>query len=1047
MRVFLIILVCSLFLTGTASAQSIGASLQGTITDSTGAVVPGAKVVVRNKGTGARQEVVSDDTGRYHLPLLPPGEYEMEFSAAQFQTVMRNGVRLTVGQDATQDAALAPAGVSAMVQIDSARETVDTSSATLSSLVTQEQIRDLPLNGRSFEQLALLQPGVTGALSAGNDVVGGRTPKISINGARPEQNNFLLDGTDINNVYNKTPGSVAGVLLGVDAVLEFRVLTNAYSAEYGGRAGGVINAVTRSGTNDFHGSGFYFHRNSALDAKNFFDKAGDPIPLFRRHQYGGVIGGPIKHDKSFFFAAYEGLKENLGISGLTFVPDLNARQGILPASTPGGPPRIIPIHPAIPQYLELLFPLPNGPSRGDGTAQYLFSPNQPLKEFFIQGRVDHRLSDKSSLFGRYTISNGNVDRQIANKPPVAFTKERSRNQYVTLEHQYTFSPTSLNILRVGFNRSTQEADNQRTSPMPNPYLPGEQFGYVTVTGLANEIAGDFRLPRLDRLNNFQLGDTVLVTKGHHDIKFGFQGQRLQFNQNTTSQRGGILIFSNLENFLRGIANNVDFAVPGKIDPVRGYRQSMLGLFIQDDWKVAKNMTLNLGLRYEYATVPTEANGKVSNLRNVTDTQVTVGDPWYQGSKLNFAPRVGIAWDPFGDGKTSIRAGFGMFYDQLLPKYYFFSGSLNPPFTTRTTIVRNTAANPPVVVPFPVLTGFDPNAPIRAQLQTTNFDLQTPVIKQFNLSVQRQLPGDWTMTLGYAGSRGNHLIRLADANLAPETMVNGVKVYQPQLGRRNPNFAGIFQRSSDAQSFYNAAQLSLIKQYSHNWRAQLSYTFSRSVDDSSGINSQDFGNVVQYGLDFYDRLADRGLSAFHVKHNLTFNWTYDLPFGKGLDGLAGAVVKGWQLNSITSVRSGHPFTVRMGFNRSGNLNTTGFSANERPNLVPGVNPILGGTNRYLNIAAFALPAANTRGNLGRNTFIGPNLFAMDLSIIKTFNLGEKRKLHFRTEIFNLPNHPNFAVPSGLISFTSAAGAVAGSFGNITSTVTTSRQIQFGLKLEY
>ncbi len=319
--------------------------------------------------------------------------------------------------------------------------------------------------------------------------------------------------------------------------------------------------------------------------------------------------------------------------------------------------------------------------------------------------------------------------------------------------------------------------------------------------------------------------------------------------------------------------------------------------------------------------------------------------------------------------------------------------------------------------------------------------------QYNISIQRALPGDWTLMLGYAGSRGKHLIRLADANLAPEIMVNGVKTYQPLLGRRNSAFAGIFQRVSDAESFYNSLQLSMLKQFSRNWRAQVSYTFSRSVDDSSGINSQDFGNVVQYGLDFYDRTADRGLSAFHVKHNLTFNWTYEVPFGKNLKGVAGALIKGWQVNNITSIRSGHPFTVRLGFNRSGNLNTTSFAAHERPNVVPGVNPILGGPDRYLDIAAFSLPAANTRGNLGRNTLIGPGLFSTDLSIVKTFAFSEKRRLHFRTEIFNLPNHPNFAVPSGLTAFTNAAGAVAPNFGRITSTVTTLRQIQFGLKFEY
>jgi hypothetical protein len=560
--------------------------------------------------------------------------------------------------------------------------------------------------------------------------------------------------------------------------------------------------------------------------------------------------------------------------------------------------------------------------------------------------------------------------------------------------------------------------------------------------VVTELGGDFRLPRLDRLNNFQWGDTLFLTRGAHALRLGAQGQRLQFNQNTVSQRGGVLNFDSLELFLQGRARSADVALPGLVDPVRGYRQSLFGFFVQDDYKFRSNLTFNVGLRYEFVTVPTEVNGKISNLRNVSDNQLTVGDPWHNNPSLkNFAPRIGVAWDPFGGGNTSVRAGFGIFYDEILPKYYFFSGSLNPPFTTRTSI-----NNPP----FPVITqGFNPNAPVRAQLQTVNFDLQTPYVMQFNLSLQRSLPGDVDVTVAYAGSRGNHLIRLGDANLAPESIVNGVKTYNPTAGRRNPNFTGIWQRVTDAQSFYHSAQLSVIKRYSAGLRAQLSYTFSRSIDDSSGINSQDFGNVVQYGLDWYDRTIDRGLSAFHVKHNLTFNWTYDLPFGRNLKGLAGALVKGWQLNNITAIHSGTPFTARLGFNRSGNLNTTSFSANERPNLKAGAssNPVLGGPDRYFDVNAFELPPVNTRGTLGRNTLIGPGLVNVDASIGKSFALGESRSLLFRAEVFNLPNHPNFAVPSGQIAFTNAQGAIAPTAGRITSTVTTSRQVQFGLKFTF
>src|SRR6516165_3199661 len=674
--------------------------------------------------------------------------------------------------------------------------------------------------------------GSTAVNAGGNDPVGGRTPKISINGMRPEQSSFLLDGTDINDVYNKTPGSVAGVLLGVEAVLEFQVLTNSYSAEFGRSAGGVINAVTRAGTNRLHGSAFEFLRNSAFDAKNFFDQATQPIPPFKRNQFGGVLGGPIRRDRTFFFGSFESLIDRLGVTGVTSVPNANARLGLLPS----GP---VKVNPAILPFLDTLFPLPNGRDLGGGVGQYLFTMPQPTDEYFGQGRIDHRFSERNSLFGRYTIDNGNINRPPLIKVPVATTRERSRNQYATLEDQHVFSSTLVNTLRAGFSRSDHESVNHRTlnTPADLTWIPGEPLGYLTISGLATEDFGDYRLPRLDRLNNWQSGDTVFVTRGSHGIKAGFDFQRLQFNQHTTSQVGGLLTFTSLSNFLQGIPSQFDFALPGGIDPDRGYRQGVAAFFFQDDIRVRSNLMLNLGLRYEFATVPTEVNGKISNLRNVTDPTLNVGGQWYRNPSLrNFAPRIGIAWDPFSNGKTSVRAGFGIFDDEILPKYYVFSGSTNPPFTQRSSIVRPLFPN--------LLANFDPNH-VLYQMQTLNYDLQNPYALQFNAGVQRSFPGNWLVSAAYSGSRGVHLFRVGDANLAPSTVVNGIKVYHPELGRRNPNFGSAAQRTSDAQSFYNALQLSAQKQVSSGLRAQFSYTFSRAIDDASGVNSQDFTDGTPY----------------------------------------------------------------------------------------------------------------------------------------------------------------------------------------------------------
>ncbi len=934
--------VCVLFtlLAGISYGQTVGASVQGIISDATGAVLPGANVTVKNSGTGATVELVSDERGRYLAPLLQPGDYEIQVALPGFQSVTRRGIRLAVGQNAVVDVKLDVGQVTNQVEVVADANPINLTSAALSGLVNDKEIRDLPLNGRSFQQLALLQTGVTAALAAGSDVVGGRTPKISINGARPEQNNFLLDGTDINNVYNKTPGSSAGVLLGVDAILEFQVLTNAYSAEFGRSAGGQINAVTRSGENSVHGSVFEFLRNSALDAKDFFDAKTKPIPPFKRNQFGATLGGPIARDKTFYFLAYEGLIERLGVSGATFVPDANARRGIIDGRT-------VQLHPQVGPYLAL-FPLPNARALSGGIGEYLFSGKQPTDEHFVQGRIDHHFSNKNAVFTRYTFDNGKVNRLPINKTPIAYTAESSRNQYSTTEWRHTFSPTLLNQIRFGINRSTSLADNVRTIDIPPSmsWLPGEKFGYFTISGVVTENGGDYRLPRFDRLNNISLGDTAFVTRGRHGVRFGFEGQRIHFNQNTTSQRGGIVTFPTLERFLTGTPSTVEF-VPG----------------------------------------------------------------------------------------------FGIFFDEILPKYYFFTGSLNPPFTTRTSLT-----NPP----FPnVVANFDPDT-VKPQLQVTSFDLKTPYIMQYNLAIQRQLPGNWDITIGYAGSRGNHLIRVGDINLAPWTIVDGKKVFQPELGRRNPNFVGTWQRVTDAQSFYNSLQVSAIKRFSSGFRAQTSYTFARSIDDASGINSQDFSNNIQYVADFYDRTYDRGLSAFHVKHNLTFNWTYDLPFARNTRGVANVLFKGWQLNNITTISTGPPFTAQIsGYNRSGNLNTTNFSLNERPNLKPGAsnNPILGGPDRYWDVNAFELGPLNQRGNLGRNTMIGPGLVNVDFSLVKSFDVSEGKSLQFRAEAFNAPNHPNFAVPSLRTAFTSATGVPSPTAGIISSTVTRPRQIQFGLKLMY
>ncbi len=1033
MRIITILLLL-LTLSAMAAAQTTGAGVVGTITDPAGALLAGTSLQIRNTKTGATWALTTDAAGRFRAPLLPPGEYELSVSAEDFvragEAILER-IQLTVGDEARINLAvsLEPNGPTKGRFV--AR--INLTSGALSGLVDDHVIRDLPLNGRSFQQLALLQPGVTLSRSSGNDPNGGRMPKITINGTRPELSSFLLDGTDINDVFSKTPGLVAGVLLGVEAVREFRVMINSYSAEFGRAAGGVVHAVTRSGENQFHGSAFEFLRNSRLDAKNFFDPLGDPVPPFKRNQFGAALGGPIRRNQTFFFATFESLVERLSITGVTAVPDADARRGVLPNRT-------VTLHPSIPRYLDL-FPLPNGAPLGGGAAQYLYSRSQPTAGHLLQGRVDHRFSAKNSLFGRYTISPGEVQRQPATRPPLGYAQERSRNQYVTLEHQYALSAATLHTARLGFNRSVQEAYNVRTADIPAElsFIPGAPFGFFSIAGVVNDVGGEWRLPRLDRLNTFQWEDTLLASRGRHALRLGFKGERFQYNSQYVTQLGGVLAFASLENFLQGIVQSADAVLPGQVDPDRGFRQTLWGFFVQDDVRLKSNLTVNLGLRYEFTTVPTEVNGKLANLRHITDPAVTLGNPWYSNpSRLNRAPRAGLAWDPFGDGTTAVRAGFGLFHDPILSKYLFLPGSVSPPFARRTAI-----PNPP----FPNITANLTSTTQAPPAHAVEFYLQSPYVMQWNFAIERALPGDGVLTAAYAGSHGVHLFRTAEANLAPEMMVNGAKLYQPQLGRRNRNFAGVWPRVTDARSSHDAFQWSLHRLLAQGFRAQVSYTFSKTIDDAAGTYSQDFSNQNAYGLGFYDRRFDRGLSPYHAKHNLTFNWTYNLPALRQGPGWTRATLRGWQVNNITTLQSGHPFTVQLGFVRSGNLNT-GFSMNERPSVKAGAgNPVLGGPDRYWDVHAFELPPVNQRGNLGRNALIGPGLAAVDVSLNRSFRPREGWSVQFRAEVFNLPNHPSFATPSGRIAFTNAAGAVAPNWGRITATTSTSRQIQFGLKLSF
>lgn len=1035
-----LVLACVLALASGAHvlwAQTTTATLEGVVKDTTGAILPGATIRVKSIETGISRTLLTDDAGRYRIPGLAPGNYEIQAELTGFQTALIKSINLVVGQHATVDVVLKVGELTEVVEVVGAVPLVETATSSLYGLVDEKKIVDLPLNGRSFDQLAVLQPGAMYVpVATQGAVFGGRGRKMSVGGARPNQNLFLMDGTDINDFFNSTPGSIGGQLLGVETVKEFTVLTDNYTAEFGRTAGGVVNAVTKSGTNDFHGSAFEFHRNSALDAKNFFDSPDEPIPPFKRNQFGFTIGGPIKKDRTFFFGAYEGFRERLGRTLIATVPTAEARRGNIPGQSP------IAVDPAVVPYLNL-YPLPNGRIFPNGTGEFIFFRTEPTNEDFFQIRIDHKISGSDTFFARYTFDDANDEKAFPS--PIAIERDSSRNQYLTLEEKKIFSPQWLNIFRFGFNRSRMAAANDFAPGVSIPsgleFIPGRPLGMISVGGMTT-LGGNTIFPIQYLQNLFEFSDDVNYSKGRHSLKLGFNFKRFQYNTLQDFFREGQFIFNNLRDFLQARA----FLFAGaslRSDPIRAIRLSLIGAYLQDDFKLSPRLTLNLGLRFESYTTPTEANGKMVNLRDpLRDRATTAGEPYFiNPARANFAPRLGLVWDPSGSGKTSIRAGFGIFHDYLMGPYFATPIHLQPPLYEIVEML-----GPVFPKPFSV-----PSAIRPLHAQPMEFEPGNTYVMHYNLSIQREIGGATAVTVAYSGSRGINLQRANNPNVALGEIRDGRKFFgnTTPRDRINQAFGVLRMKHTGGNSVYNSLRLGLNRRFADGLQFQVSYTFSRSIDDSTQINGNDYRNTNQEGQDPFCRKCERGLSAFHIKHAFSANYTYDLPFGPrrrfggNLGGLAGALAGGWQINGIITINDGFPFSLNLTHSQSNNQS---FDRNDRPNLKPGAsnNPVLGGPDRYYDPNAFELAPFGFYGNLGRNTLIGPGLATFDFSLVKSNSIGEGKSLQFRAEFFNLFNRPNFDVPFRFI-FSSVNQKVPNpNAGRITATTTTSRQVQFGLK---
>ena len=1017
-------------------AQQTSGTISGVVKDETGGVLPGVELTTRNTGTEATRTVISDDEGRYRAARLAPGDYELRAELAGFQTAVLQNIGLSAGQTAVLGVTLRVGEISEQVMVSAEVALVDTTSGTVSALVDSNQIRDLPLNARSFVELAALQEGVIIPLNARRATNGDTGRRIIIAGAQAHSNAVLLDGTDTKSPRGNTPGSVTGVMLGVDTVREFQVLTSAYTAEYGRFSGGVIMATTKSGTNEIHGSLFEFHRNSALDARNHFDRdfinfaERSKTPNFIRNQFGFTLGGPVVKDQTFFFGAYEGLRDRLTTTDISEFPDALAHQGFLPQPTSRGRPApcnkdifgndeaavvnglcFYGVEPKVQPYLDL-YPLPNGPDLGNGTAQHLYPNVQPTDEDYFVAKVDHKLTDSDDFFVRYTFDN--AENRNTQQTSRHGRLETSRYQWLTLEEKHVFSPSLLNELRFAYTRDRSSSDDfelegqeiDRDLYFLDPsraealgFNPG--LGLLSTRGGISQMGTSTNVPSLKIQNSFQTYNNVIWTKGSHSMKMGVAWTRFQFNHIGAARINGSYSHDGLEEFMRAEFTQASYHFGNLEDGTEmmaGMRQNLFGFYMQDDVQVTPNLNLNLGVRYEFITSPTEVNNRLSNLDHPLQKTVRLGNPYFENPSLkNFSPRFGFAWDPTGSGKFSVRGGFGLFHQQILQWAYISSIFRATPYAIRTLLEENVhepgfcgtelTNNVPCkgvfLQDFPKgLRALDKDHPavLFPPMNPTQKPNQ-PYIQQWSLTLQREITSSTVVTATYAGSRGVKLTRPGDTNIPTQTFIGPVGPYtgsqwvvpcesfsggsRPQCvaPRANSNFQALKDKTWDANSYYHALKLGLRKRFGSGFSYQLSYQWQKIIDQGTSVsgNRNEFTSDVDATSNWLDHSFDQGRSTFSIGRVLTANGTFELPFGPGrrfgasTSGFAAKLIEGWSINAIVSFSDGAPTSFEGASRITCSFCNTGRM---RPQLKVGeeISPITEDPNQWYGPnSIFTLPA--------------------------------------------------------------------------------------------
>jgi hypothetical protein len=1050
---FSILVGVALFTSG-AKAQMVGGTISGEVVDPAGAAVAQAEVLIRNDETGSERKFTTAESGIFSAPSVAVGTYTVSVSRDGFAPLSRTGIVLTVGQNVQLHLALTVGSVQQSVRVVDTPAVVDTSTLQTQGLVDEQQVKQLPLNGRSFDQLIQLNPASvsyttqrSGGVGTSNSSVGNM---YSVSGRRPQDNLFLLNGIEYTgaSLINVTPGGTSGQLLGVDAVREFNVVSDTYGANYGKRTGAQISIITASGGNQLHGSVYEFLRNSALDARNYFDQA--QIPEFQRNDFGAALGGPIRHDKLFGFGNYEGYRQHLGLSAVSFVPDNTSRAA---AS-------------AIVRPLLALWPVANGPEllnpngTPSGIAEAFANPPQHVREDFGTTRVDTNLTANDLLFGVYTVDDSDANTPSQN--PYSTIYERLREQVLSAQEQHIFSPNLLNTFRFGYSRAAYYFTGQAPDSVPG-WVAGAPVGAVVIAGsTASNGASQVTLAGANTGSNnqavrnlFTVDDHVFWTRGRHQLEVGVWLQRLQSNDNLAQNQYGQASFSTLSSFLKGsVATFTVVPAPTEL----GWRSLFGAGFIEDAWKATPRLELRAGFRFESTNGWNEAHSRASNYgftNGIINTNPTIGGSALAQNRATFMPepRIGVAYDLFGNGKTALRANFGVHRALLDALDYRLDQTA--PFNTTLSFSNTTVDKLPALA-----TGTSTGS---GQISPSNVqpDIATPTVLSWTFKIEQQIAPATSLTIGYVGSHGYHQILSEDQNTpatvvcpaspCPAALAPGTVFYASST-KANPNVANTTSWVSQGISNYNGLEVDVRRQLSHGLQLRGVYTFASNLDDGSAWNTSVSANTPAFVMYPGNPGLDYGRAATNIRHAAAINGTWEFPFSGGLlaNPLAKELVGGWSVSGIATLQSGFPLSPQLGYNPTGNGDTRNPV---RPNLAPGFHgPLYAKTvTQWFNPAAFTAPYPGTFGNVGRDTLTGPGLSELDLALVKNTTIHERLHAQFRAEFFNVLNHSNFTTPNPVV-FSSgptpktptAEVAPSPTAGVVSATATTSRQIQFGVK---